>query len=79
MVATLSVDDAPSKGTRKGPKCSVGTTLAALDGASAAVLQSWLDDPDYTNRALSKHLRSKGIALGDSTIRRHRVKACLCD
>jgi hypothetical protein len=65
---------------KKGPTCTIGLLLAAMDTDDRTTLASWLDDPrTYPGTWIADQLTDEyGQRVGDSTIQRHRKGRCLC-
>ena len=59
-----------------GGECRTCSLLRSLPKSEAAALQAALDDPRYSNNALSKILKAEGYQAADSTVRRHRKGEC---
>ena len=61
-------------------RCTVGDTLSTLDDVDRVVLFAALaDEATWSAWGLSKVLKSRGVALGDTPIRNHRLGACRCE
>ena len=60
-------------------RCSVADVMSKLDESDTAVLVAALaDEVTWSAWGLSKVLKSRGVALGDTPIRNHRLGACRC-
>ena len=59
-----------------GGECRTCSLLKTLPKGEAEALQAALDDPKYSNAALSKILKAEGYQIADSTVRRHRKAEC---
>ena len=60
-------------------RCSVADAMSKLDESDTAVLVAALaDEVTWSAWGLSKVLKSRGVALGDTPIRNHRLGACRC-
>lgn len=60
-------------------KCLVTKVAESLDKDDAKILNDALaDQGKWSSNALSEALGKRGVKLGDSTIRKHRDKMCLC-
>ena len=64
---------------RTGSKCSVALALSGLDEQRAAQLKAALAAPSIQSAAISRTIKNWGVAVGFSSISRHRNKACHCD
>jgi hypothetical protein len=54
--------------------------MSKLDESDTAVLVAALaDEVTWSAWGLSKVLKSRGVALGDTPIRNHRLGACRCE
>ena len=61
-------------------RCSVADVMSKLDESDTAVLVAALaDEVTWSAWGLSKVLKSRGVALGDTPIRNHRLGACRCE
>ena len=61
-------------------RCSVADAMSKLDESDKAVLVAALaDEATWSAWGLSKVLKSRGVALGDTPIRNHRLGACRCE
>jgi hypothetical protein len=58
--------------------CAVRRLADALDKGDAATLLAAVDNPEWPMKTLSTTLRQKGMSLGQSPIRHHRLKTCSC-
>jgi hypothetical protein len=58
--------------------CAVRKLAGTLDKGDAVTLLAAVDNPDWPMKTLSTALRQKGISLGQSPIRLHRLKTCSC-
>jgi len=63
---------------KRGPTCAVALEYDRTDDADGAALLAAINGTDWNANALSERLRSLGIALSISSIRRHRLRQCLC-
>ncbi len=64
---------------RKGPPCSVGLLLAALDDEERAALNAALADKTRSKRHLSEAIRvAYKYEVQDHTLNRHRRQQCKC-
>ncbi len=59
-----------------GGECRTCVLLRSLPKGERDALQAALDDPRYSNNALSKILKAEGHQIADSTVRRHRKGEC---
>jgi len=59
-----------------GGECRTCVLLKTLPKSEAQAFQAALDDPRYSNNALSKILKAEGYQIADSTVRRHRKGEC---
>jgi hypothetical protein len=61
-------------------RCSVGDALSRLDVSDRAVLVAALaDEVTWSAWGLSKSLKARGVVVGDTPIRSHRLGACRCE
>lgn len=59
--------------------CKVALIMEQLDKKDQEILKSAIDDTrKWGAKTLQKALATRGIALADTTISRHRVGACRC-
>jgi hypothetical protein len=58
--------------------CAVRTVLATLDAADQKILQGAVMDHTWRMSTLESALASKGISLGQGSIKRHRFQECSC-
>ena len=63
---------------KRGPTCSIAAEYDRLDDADGAALLIAVNGTDWQASALSERLRSLDITLSTATIRRHRLRQCLC-
>jgi hypothetical protein len=64
---------------KRGPSCAIALEYdRTQDDADAAALLAAINGSEWNSNALSERLRSLGIALSSSSIRRHRLRHCLC-
>jgi len=64
---------------RKGPPCSVGLLLAALDDEERSALTAALADQKRSKRQLSEAIRvAYKFEIQDHTLNRHRRQQCKC-
>ena len=64
---------------RKGPPCSVGLLLAALDDEERSALIAALADGKRSKRQLSEAIRvAYKFEIQDHTLNRHRRQQCKC-
>jgi hypothetical protein len=64
---------------KRGPTCAVALEYDRTeDDADGAALLAAINGSEWNANALSERLRSLGIALSISSIRRHRLRQCLC-
>ena len=59
-----------------GGECRTCVLLRSRPKGERDALQAALDDPRYSNNALSKILKAEGHQIADSTVRRHRKGEC---
>lgn len=58
--------------------CRVRAILHTLDASDQRILKDAIASPDWTTNALTRALRSKGIDVGYSSIRKHETRQCSC-
>ena len=58
--------------------CAVRRLADALDKGDAETLINAVNNPEWPMKTLSETLRQKGLSLGQSPIRHHRLKTCSC-
>jgi len=64
---------------KRGPTCSIATEYDRTDDdADGAALLAAINGAEWTASALSERLRDLGITLSTASIRRHRLRHCLC-
>jgi hypothetical protein len=60
--------------------CSVRKLYNSLDDADKAILYKALYNMDaWTHKGLERALRSRGLKISESSIRKHRIEQCSCD
>ena len=63
----------------KSEYCKVQQTLETLDDKDTKILTDALADKDrWSDKGLSTALRQRGLSIADTTIAKHRKKACAC-
>ena len=62
----------------KGPSCTVGMTLAAMDAGDADALTEAVDDLLIPASQIARALKSEKHSVGAEAIRRHRNHECKC-
>ena len=72
---SLLSDLAPA--VKKWP-CKVRTVIDTLEKADADILAAAVMDTNWKYQALETALAAKGIHLGGTIIKRHRLKGCSC-
>jgi len=61
-------------------RCSVADAMSKLDESDKAVLVAALaDEVTWSAWGLSKVLKSRGVVIGDTPIRAHRLGSCRCE
>jgi len=63
---------------KRGPTCAVALEYDRTDDADGAALLAAINGTEWQASALSERLRSLNITLSTATIRRHRLRQCLC-
>lgn len=63
---------------RRGPGCSVGLALAAMDDDDRTTLLGWVHDGRQW-AWISRVLGEAGLRISDFTLRRHFDGRCRCD
>jgi hypothetical protein len=63
---------------QRGPSCTVGTALAAMDDEDRATLLGWVDAARQWSW-IAAVLREAGVRISDYTLRRHFDGRCRCD
>ena len=58
--------------------CKVSKLAADLSPEDNVALQNALDDAAWTTSALGVELRKRGFNVGDTMLRRHRIRVCSC-
>jgi|AntAceMinimDraft_12_1070368.scaffolds.fasta_scaffold142618_2 hypothetical protein len=58
--------------------CKVSKLAADLSPEDNGALQDALADIGWTTSALGVELRRRGFNVGDTMLRRHRIKVCTC-
>jgi hypothetical protein len=58
--------------------CAVRTILATLNAADQKILVEAVMDQSWKMSTLESALASKGITLGQGSIKRHRFEECSC-
>jgi hypothetical protein len=58
--------------------CQVKKVSEGLDPKDAAILLAAVANPEWKYLALEMALRDKGITLGQTGIKRHRLGTCSC-
>jgi len=63
----------------KSVYCKIQQTLDTLDDKDTKILTDALADKDrWSDKGLSTALRQRGLSIADTTIAKHRKKACAC-
>ncbi len=62
----------------KGPPCSIGATLAALDPTDASDLADALADEAIAATVIARVMTARGYKLGNQAVGRHRRGDCNC-
>lgn len=63
---------------RRGPTCNIAIEFDRTDDADGPALMSAINGTEWTASALSERLRDLGITISTASIRRHRLRQCLC-
>jgi hypothetical protein len=58
--------------------CAVMVRAADLEPADLKILLDSLEDKRWSNNALATELTARGFEISESTVRKHRNKACAC-
>lgn len=58
--------------------CAVMVRAADLEPADLKILLDSLADARWSNNALAAALTERGFEISESTVRKHRTKACAC-
>jgi hypothetical protein len=58
--------------------CQVQKVAESLDPKDAEILLAAVVNPEWKYQALEMALRDKGISLGQTGIKRHRLRTCSC-
>lgn len=58
--------------------CGVRRVVENLEKADADILSAAVMNPDWPIKTLSQTLKTKGITLGETPIKAHRLKTCSC-
>lgn len=61
-----------------GSLCIIGKKSLALSKEDQEVLEASLADPRWSTSALKLALDDRGFVVGETALRRHRVKECNC-
>ena len=63
----------------KSVYCKIQQTLETLESKDQKILTDALEDKDrWSDKGLSTALRQRGLSIADTTIAKHRKKACAC-
>jgi len=62
----------------KAVYCKIDQMLAELDDNDKQIFNDALDNEDWSANGLSMALRQRGLSVADTTITKHRQKACAC-
>ncbi|MEU0857404.1 hypothetical protein ABZ352_18470 [Streptomyces griseofuscus] len=80
IAALTKLADAPP--TARGPQCTVGVILAALDPATAAKVREVLDTPAVSATQIADALTASGHPVQAPAVARHRRRGgsngCRC-
>lgn len=60
------------------PKCGVALVLSELLDVDRADLLEALENKNLRSSVISKVLKSRGFYVSEFSIRRHKLKRCLC-
>jgi len=71
------LDELNKPPVKKWP-CAVRKVIEGLEKADATILAAAVMSPDWPMRTLSQTLKTKGITLGETPIKAHRLKTCSC-
>ena len=58
--------------------CAVKRIAGGLEKGDAETLLAAVENPEWPLKTLSEALKKKGLSLGQSQIKQHRLKACSC-
>jgi hypothetical protein len=73
------LDDIENQHVRKGPLCTVGTTLDKLAGKDQTDLIAALNRADIQGTVIAKVLMDRGFAVRPEAVSRHRRRLCNCE
>lgn len=63
----------------KAVYCKVDLMAQELDEADRKIFMAAIDDSEtWGARTLTNALRQRGLSIADTTVTKHRVKACAC-
>ncbi len=62
----------------KGPSCTIGITIAAMDTGEAADLCEALDDLLIPASQIARALKAENYKIASEAVRRHRNRECKC-
>lgn len=58
--------------------CLVATKALDLSPEDFRILQDALDNPNWPHSKLAEELKARGFHVGETVVRRHRLKTCAC-
>ena len=58
--------------------CLIGRKSLELSKEDQEVLEASLADPRWSSAALKKALDDRGFSVGETVLRKHRVRECAC-
>lgn len=58
--------------------CKIDLMMQDLDEKDKQILTEALANPEWSASGLSTALRQRGLSVADTTITKHRQKACAC-
>jgi len=64
--------------TSRKYSCKTNTIIQSLNEADKKILLNALDNPEWTNTALTVALNNRGIKISRYSIDSHRNKVCSC-
>lgn len=73
------LDEIRNERVKKGPACTVSSTLLRLDKPDAADLIAAMNDIGIEATVISRVMAARGIRLPVDAIRRHRRGVCFCE
>jgi hypothetical protein len=58
--------------------CAVMVRAAELEPADLKILLEAIDDKRWSTLGLAETLTERGFIIGETTLRKHRVRKCAC-